>query len=712
MKPEPDPAAKATTLRQQAEARLREQGSADRRSSEADNRRLLHELQVHQVELELQKHALLELREQLERSLEQYTDLYDFAPVGYFTLAHDSAIRTANLAGAALLGVERAHLIERQFGIFVAAADRPMFNAFLDRVLVGAARERCEIAFAREGAPLRHVCLQGVAVHSGVEWVCQVAAMDITERKLAEEVLTRRQLIEIESVYATAPVGLAVLDTELRFLRINQRLAEMNGYPAAAHLGRTVREIVPQVADDVEPLLRGIITSGEPLLNLEITGETAAQPGIQRSWRENFYPLKSPDGQIIGINVVTEDITERKRVEQEIQTLNASLERRVVERTAELEAEIAERKEAERQLFEANERLKALMEALPVGVSLSDDATCQRITGNSTLLAQFEMAPQDNLSASALDATVLGRRVRYFLDGRELGDVELPLQRAVAENRVIPPMELEIQMPSGRRWIADAISAPLRNAKGQIIGGLAVTMDITGRKRVEEGLRAALAEKEVLLREVHHWVKNNLAAIIGLLELQQEGIAEQPPTCLLLSCQLAELGNRIRSMALVHEMLYQSENLNRIDFQEYLQTLVTHLRYAFDPSGAIRIAVAATDVYLDLDAAIPCGLIVNELVINAFKYAFPGQRPRPGASTCEITVTAAWDSVACTLTVADNGVGLLPGLDWATTRTLGLRLVRMLGQHQLGGQLELDRGQGTRFSLRFGSRQNPGSRPA
>jgi two-component sensor histidine kinase len=164
-----------------------------------------------------------------------------------------------------------------------------------------------------------------------------------------------------------------------------------------------------------------------------------------------------------------------------------------------------------------------------------------------------------------------------------------------------------------------------------------------------------------------------------------------------------ELGNRIRSMALVHEMLYQSGNLNRIDFQEYLQTLVAHLRHAFDPEGAIRIEVAAAGVQMDLDAAIPCGLIVNELMINALKYAFPPDRRRE-ASACQISVAAVWDGAAYTLTVTDNGVGLPASLDWATTRTLGLRLVRMLGQHQLGGQLELHGAHGTCFSLQFGSK--------
>ena len=113
--------------------------------------------------------------------------------------------------------------------------------------------------------------------------------------------------------------------------------------------------------------------------------------------------------------------------------------------------------------------------------------------------------------------------------------------------------------------------------------------------------------------------------------------------------------------------------------------------------------MAAPGIFMDLDSAIPCGLIANELMINALKYAFPPSRRRE-TSACQISVTAAWDGAAYTLTVADNGVGLPADLDWATTRTLGLRLVRMLGQHQLGGELELHGVHGTRFSLRFGSK--------
>src|SRR5512136_941189 len=118
---------------------------------------------------------------------------------------------------------------------------------------------------------------------------------------------------------------------------------------------------------------------------------------------------------------------------------------------------------AERDLFAANQRVQALMQALPVGVSFSDDPTCQRITGNPAVLAQFEVTAADNLSASALEASAPGRKVRFFRNGQPITDSDLPLQRAVAENRQIPPMELEVQLPSGRRWFAQASAAPVRD---------------------------------------------------------------------------------------------------------------------------------------------------------------------------------------------------------------------------------------------------------
>ncbi len=122
--------------------------------------------------------------------------------------------------------------------------------------------------------------------------------------------------------------------------------------------------------------------------------------------------------------------------------------------------DISRLKQAERELFDANQRLQALMRAVPVGVSFSDDPTCRRVTGNPAVLAQFEVGAADNLSASAPEPVAPGRQLRFFREGRPVKDAELPLQRAVAENAVIPPMELEVHLPSGRRWFAEASGAP------------------------------------------------------------------------------------------------------------------------------------------------------------------------------------------------------------------------------------------------------------
>ena len=220
--------------------------------------------------------------------------------------------------------------------------------------------------------------------------------------------------------------------------------------------------------------------------------------------------------------------------------------------------------------------------------------------------------------------------------------------------------------------------------------------DITKRKQADEALRTSLAKQEMLLKEVHHRVKNNLAAIIGLVDMQGQSIDLSAART-----ALTELSARIKSMSLVHELLYQSEDFSRINFQDYLEALVSHLRSSYGQQRDIRVAINAAGVEMGLDSAVPCGLFITELMTNAYKYAFPEERLRVGSLACQITVTVGWDGVKYTITVADNGIGLPAGMDWTMTNTLGLLLVRMLGEHQLQGKIEIDNSEGTMFGLRF-----------
>jgi PAS domain S-box-containing protein len=218
--------------------------------------------------------------------------------------------------------------------------------------------------------------------------------------------------------------------------------------------------------------------------------------------------------------------------------------------------------------------------------------------------------------------------------------------------------------------------------------------DITERRQADERIRASLTEKEILLKEIHHRVKNNLQIISTLLDLQSDSIRDDHTMRLFQESQ-----DRIRTMALVHEQLYNSRDLAYIDFAGYAQRLASALYQSYvEDTGRIGMKVEVRDVELMIDQAIPCGLIINELVSNAIKYAFPGQM------SGEIIVSGRTDGDGWVfLTVADNGAGLPQGFDWAGAETLGLQIVSMLTR-QLRGSLELDTGCGASFTLRFRSK--------
>jgi two-component sensor histidine kinase len=212
------------------------------------------------------------------------------------------------------------------------------------------------------------------------------------------------------------------------------------------------------------------------------------------------------------------------------------------------------------------------------------------------------------------------------------------------------------------------------------------------RKRAERAVLDSLKEKEVLLKEIHHRAKNNMQVISSLLNLQSKYLQDSKAQEMFKDSQ-----NRIRSMALVHEKLYQSKDLSRIDFAEYVQNFVGYLFRSYQVNAAlIQLRMKLQASAMDINLAIPCGLIVNELVSNSLKHAFPDSRA--GEVAVEFGQSGDHRYI---LTIKDNGIGFPEQLDFEHTETFGLQVVKTL-VNQIDGTIRLAAEGGTKFTIEFG----------
>jgi PAS domain S-box-containing protein len=287
---------------------------------------------------------------------------------------------------------------------------------------------------------------------------------DITERKAAEaalhdaEDLASRRLAELEDLYRNAPVGLCVLDPELRYLRVNERLAEMNGIPAADHVGRTVRDLLPQIAEAVESGLRHVLATGEPKHDIEIAGETPARPGLLRSWTEQWLPIKDTDGLVAGLSIVVEEITERKAANDAL-------------RVALGKAEAGDR------------MLAALMDNVPEGITICDASGTLRMVSRYGQELLGKPHTGNSLEEVAKEWSVF----------REDGETAMPLEefplvRALG-GEIVQDAELLQVNADGRKLPLLCNAAPIRDTAGQIIAAVATWRDISERRETERALR-------------------------------------------------------------------------------------------------------------------------------------------------------------------------------------------------------------------------------
>jgi PAS domain S-box-containing protein len=251
--------------------------------------------------------------------------------------------------------------------------------------------------------------------------------------------------------------------------------------------------------------------------------------------------------------------------------------------------------------------------------------------------------------------------------------------------------EREMRRADGVPRVFQQVVSPIQTQKGFMIA--AIVRDVTERRRAEDRIRASLREKEVMLAEIHHRVKNNLQVISSLLDFQADYVRDGRTVSALRDSQ-----HRIQSMSLVHEQLYQAPDLARIDFADYVQTLTADLLVAYRVDSApVALKLDIEDVFLEVGTAIPCGLLINELVSNALKHAFPD---RDRGSEREIRVTLQREGAEVALVVSDNGVGLPSGFECPSEDTLGMFLIETFVE-QLGGKIEWRNDGGTTCRVLF-----------
>ena len=567
---------------------------------------------------------------------DRYLSIFDTSEAAILLISREThQIIESNPRFASLIGYSEAELQGAPVSRFWQGEEP--FESFLDRILPDRPVVDYESRLRARDGTIRHVLISGRLRDQDV---VVLTLIDISERKKAQIALERseeryRNVVEGQTEFISRfrPDGTHVFANEayLRYFGLNR--AEVIGKKFAPAL-------LPEDRERMRVHISSL-TRENPAATIE---HRIIMPDGSVRWQQwSDRAIFDEAGRLVEYQSVGRDITANKQ--------------------------------AEEALAKSEEKLRTVVENVPDLILVHRDGI--PLYANPAATRVMEYTPDE----------LLNTHLTAHIVPEYLSRVAAAMQKRMA-GEPVEPYEIDVITKSGGHR-----TVLVSGSRIDYVGGpasLIVLTDVTERIRYENSLRTSLREKEVLLKEVHHRVKNNMQVISSLLSLQAKSIRD--PTDLV---SLQECERRVRAMALVHEKLYQSKDLSGVSARDYLGSLVNDLVSSYSLAAEIRIQLEIEEIPLDLDMASPCGLIVNELVTNALKYAFKGWNR--GVLTVRM---ARVPEHRYTLTVQDDGVGFPPGLDLRTAETLGLKLVWVLS-HQLDGDVRVESGQGTRFVITF-----------
>jgi PAS domain S-box-containing protein len=501
---------------------------------------------------------------------------------------------------------------------------------------------------------------------------------NITKRKQAEQAM-RESEVRYQALFENVGDGVSLVDSEERVILANPAAEIIFGVPPGALVGRDLREFMtPEQITMVREQTRQRQAGKKSAYEIEIR----RLDGENRHLLLNAVPHTDSRGRFLGTFGIYHDITQRKRTEEALQESEERYQSLFHDAPVALWQE--DFSEVKRQMDRLKKKgVKDFREyfAQHPGSAARFSALVKIVDLNQAALVLHQAGCKEALMTGL--NTIFGEEalpifieeIIALAEGKMNFEGEL-VERTLAGDRINVIVRLSVAPGCEETWSKTLIS----------------TTDITDRKRVEQQIKDALAEKDTLLRELYHRTKNNMQVIIALLELKS-AIEVDPRV----RQTFLETTNRILSMAMVHQKLYRSQNLSSIDLGEYISDLAETLgkSYLITPDQ-VTITVQTEETPVSIDTAIPCGLLVNEILSNAFKYAFPQGRK----GEIKVRISKVEEHVIL-LEISDNGVGIPPEVDLELCPTLGMQIITGITESQLGGKAELERKDGVTWRIHF-----------